>query len=50
LGSSAKPDGDDAPIMRPSMLQLTYPAKSYGYIRAKPPANGSSVRDVTAFV
>ena len=31
-------------------VEPTYPATSYGYIRAKPPANGSAVRDVGAFV
>jgi len=31
-------------------VEPTYPATSYGYIKAKPPANGSAVRDVAAFV
>src|SRR5713226_6967046 len=31
-------------------VEPTYPATSYGYISAKPPANGSAVRDVAAFV
>jgi mannose-1-phosphate guanylyltransferase / mannose-6-phosphate isomerase len=31
-------------------VEPTHPATSYGYIRAKPPANGSAVRDVAAFV
>jgi len=31
-------------------VEPTYPATSYGYIKAKPRANGSAVRDVAAFV
>jgi len=31
-------------------VEPTYPATSYGYIRAKSPANGSAVRAVAAFV
>jgi mannose-1-phosphate guanylyltransferase/mannose-6-phosphate isomerase len=31
-------------------VEPTYPATSYGYIKAKPAANGSAVRDVAAFV
>src|SRR5215467_972409 len=31
-------------------VEPTYPATSYGYIKAKPPANGSAVRDVGAFI
>src|SRR5258706_5107966 len=31
-------------------VEPTYRATSYGYIKAKPPANGSAVRDVAAFV
>src|SRR5258708_13949602 len=31
-------------------VEPTYPATSYGYIKAKPPANGSAVLDVAAVV
>ncbi len=31
-------------------VKPTYPATSYGYIRAKPPADGAAVRPVEAFV